>query len=125
MQGYCYDACKGCSGCVDGASQIISSTLAGLGNDSSRYSAALRAACSQAGADYWTCWNVGQVVGAHPELATRPAALCKAIGQCSSDCVASLNLTLWCAQTGGSSSGGSFPRGPAVAAHDVPAVPCT
>ena len=36
----------------------------------------------QNGGDYWTCQQALRTVAAHPEAATRPAALCKALYKC-------------------------------------------
>eukprot|EP00887_Chlorella_sp_A99_P007763 scaffold20.g7763.t1 len=81
-------ACSECNGAVIGLQQII----AALGNDTSSYATAAWQYCNQTNSEPDVCQQVREIVQKQPVLATRPAALCKALGRCSSDCMASLGL---------------------------------
>ncbi|KAL4452032.1 hypothetical protein ABPG75_007694 [Micractinium tetrahymenae] len=105
-QSACYDACQSCKGCLEGVSDFAASVLPRLAGNTSAVAQAARDYCTKSGGDYWTCAQIFSVLAAHPEAASRPAALCKAAYQCSDDCASSLGLTL-CSTTG--YAGGAIP----------------
>lgn len=111
----CYDACSDCRGCMDAVASLPAH-LAPLNGDISKYAAAVSDFCFKNGGDYWTCQLAFRTVAAHPEAASRPAALCKALYKCSDACVGALHLHL--CSTNGQASG-------AIPASAPPAGTCT
>ncbi|PRW57206.1 receptor for egg jelly precursor [Chlorella sorokiniana] len=114
-QASCYDACRDCRDCMDAVAGLPA-RLAVLNGDTSKYAAAVADFCLKSGGDYWTCQVAFRTVAAHPDAASRPAALCKALYKCSDACMGALDLQL--CSTDGHASG-------AVPASVPPAGTCT
>lgn len=80
MQPYCADACATCTGCVAALTEFSASKLASL--PPAEHASAIRDMCIASGASAWVCNTAFSTVAAHPEISTRPAALCKAVSMC-------------------------------------------